>query len=112
MAQPNSSATVERIITVLLANTKFAAIWARLLRLGAAHPAEIGLKFRSLAWAVPILTTMDTEHDAGDFVSAIFPLLSSEERENVERAIVSWWKFPKIPEKIFRKSIGRGSSAA
>ena len=86
---PQNGETIDRIISILLRGAKPAVMWARLLRLGALHPTEFGTKFRPLAWAMPLLRAMDTESDAGDFVSAIFPLLSLEEREKVEHAIIA-----------------------
>jgi hypothetical protein len=80
---------LDGIIAILLCDAKQAVIWARLLRLGALHPSEFGTKLRPLAWATPLLRAVDTESDAGDFVSAIFPRLSIEERGKVERAILS-----------------------
>jgi len=80
---------VDRILDILLSGNRQAVIWARLLRLGARYPAEFGSRMHSLAWTVPLLVAIDTEHDAGDFVEALFPLLSAEERELVENAIVS-----------------------
>src|ERR1019366_9503429 len=80
---------LDGIVAILICDAKQAVIWARLLRLGALHPSEFGTKLRPLAWATPLLRAVDTESDAGDFVSAIFPRLSIEEREKVERAILS-----------------------
>jgi hypothetical protein len=80
---------LDGIVAIVLRDARQAVIWARLLRLGALHPSEFGAKLRSLAWATPLLRAVDTESDAGDFVSAIFPRLSIEEREKVERAILS-----------------------
>jgi hypothetical protein len=81
---------VGAILAVLFREAKQAIIWARLLRLGAQYPAEFGFRLRSLAWAVPVLRSMDTEHEAADFVAAIFPLLAGPEREKVENAILSF----------------------
>jgi hypothetical protein len=86
---PEKGETIDRIISILLRDAKPAVVWAHLLRLGALHPTEFGTKLRPLAWATPLLLAMDTESDAGDFVSALFPLLSVQEREKVERAIIA-----------------------
>ena len=85
-----NSEILDRVVAILLRDAKQAVIWARLLRLGAQQPnSDLGTKLRPLAWATPLLRAVDTESDAGDFVSAIFPRLSIEEREKVERAILS-----------------------
>src|SRR5258706_7224612 len=86
---PENGEMIDGIIAILIRDAKSAVIWARLLRLGALHPTEFGVKLRALAWAMPLLRAMDSERDAGDFVSVIFPFLSVEERETVERAIIS-----------------------
>lgn len=78
------------ILAVLFREAKQAIIWARLLRLGAQYPAELGLRLRSLAWALPVLRSIDTEHEAADFVAAIFPLLTAPERERVEKTVLSF----------------------
>ena len=89
LQHPDRAQTVDQILALLFREGKQAIIWARLLRLGAHHPAEFGLRLRSLAWTVPVLRSMDTEIEAADFVAAIFPLLSTSEREKVENAILS-----------------------
>ena len=89
LQQPGRAQTVDQILALLFREGKQAIIWARLLRLGAHYPAEFGLRLRSLAWTVPVLRSMDTEIEASDFVAAIFPLLSSSEREKVENSILS-----------------------
>jgi hypothetical protein len=105
---PDQSETVDQVLAVLIRDTRQAVIWARLLRLGALHPAEFGVKLRSLAWAEPVLRSIDTESDAGDFVAAIFPLLSAEERERVEKTILA---FPKAAEEEKEKKIAERDRA-
>ena len=90
LQQPENAEIVGRILDLLIREAKPAIVWARLLRLGASHPAEFGVRLRSLAWTVPILRSIDTENEAGDFVSAVFPLLTPPERERVEKAILSF----------------------
>jgi hypothetical protein len=110
--KPGNTEIVEQILDLLIREAKQAIIWARLLRLGALHPAEFGVRLQSLAWTVPLLRSMDTEDEAGDFVSAIFPLLAPPERERIERTILSFPdgkedKEKEIAERDRAKLLGR-----
>lgn len=103
---------VEQILDLLIREAKQAITWARLLRLGALHPAEFGIQLRSLAWTVPLLQSLDTGDEAGDFVSGIFPLLATSEKERVEKTILSFPdgkedKEKKIAERDRAKLLGR-----
>jgi hypothetical protein len=110
--RPEESETVDQILAALIHDSKPAVIWARLLRLGALHPVEFGIRLRSLAWAEPVLRSKDTEDDAADFIGAVFPLLSAQERVRVETTILS---FPqgleeqrkKIAERDRARMLGR-----
>ena len=68
-------------------------VWRRVLRLGARYPERVGLELRALAWSHPILTCADTSAAAGEMIHAVAPHLPYEDRERIERAILS------IPEK-------------
>lgn len=95
---PEMSTTLNESLQFMLQGSRSAVIWRRFLQLGAQHPREIGLKIKPLAWSVPLMWVPDTENPASAFIAAVFPLLSLEERERVEKAIVS---LPEsVPERI------------
>lgn len=72
----------------LFAATNIAAAgWRQLLRAAARSPARLGRTVIDLAAAKPLLYAQDTTTEAGRFVTAVYPLLSQEERERIERAI-------------------------
>ncbi len=99
---PAKAEVVGEILSILL-KSRQAVLWRRLLRTGARHPTTLGTRIRSLAWAVPLLRGFDTEADAADFVGAIFPLLSQEERRNTERAILSLTELASEERKEFAR---------
>jgi len=83
------SGELHELIQVLVERNRLAVLWRRLLFLGARFPETLGREIRFLAWAVPVLTGRDTTVPAGEFLKAIFPVLSPAERERVERALLS-----------------------
>lgn len=79
----------KQLINLFVKRNRMAALWRRLLICGAGVPALLGLEVRSLGWSLPILKGYDTSHVAGEFLKAIYSYLSQEDREKVERAILS-----------------------
>jgi len=86
---PGRAAARREVLAAIGARNDLAVVWKRLLEWGAATPATLGRDVRSLAWAVPVLAGLDTTVAAGDFIAAIYPFLTSEERARVERAILA-----------------------
>src|SRR5207244_737676 len=60
-----------------------------LLLFGAKRPQTIGQNLKVLLRSTPLLVGMDTHRAASMFLKAIFPLLTSEERAEIERLILS-----------------------
>jgi hypothetical protein len=65
-----------------------AVVWRLLLMAGTNHPETVGREIRFLAWDRSILIEGDTTRPAGEFLRAIFPVLSQGERGYVENAIL------------------------
>jgi len=65
-----------------------AAGWRQLLRAAARSPERLGRAVIDLAAAEPLLYAHDTTTEAGRFITAVYPLLSNDERERIERAIL------------------------
>jgi len=80
---------IRELVRILVEENRLAVLWRRLLFLGARFPDTLGKEIRPLAWAIPILVSPDTSYPAGEFLKAIFPLMTSAERRRVERAILS-----------------------
>jgi hypothetical protein len=82
---------VERreLLDIVARENSSAAIWRRILACGTTAPNTLGREIRELAWALPILTNIDTTTAAGNFVGAIFAAFDRQDRELVERAILS-----------------------
>ena len=57
--------------------------------MGTSHPDTLGKKIIGLAKAVPILTAYDTSTAAGEYLTVIFPLLTTVQREQIEDVIFS-----------------------
>ncbi|WP_054969877.1 hypothetical protein [Alicyclobacillus ferrooxydans] len=79
----------QQLVDLLVIRNRMAALWRRLLICAAAAPATLGVEVRSLGWSVPILRGLDTGTVAGEFLRAIYRYLSPEDREKIERAILS-----------------------
>jgi hypothetical protein len=75
------------LVTAVAENNDLACVWSCLLRMGQSAPSTAGVLVKELSWAIPILAG-ETHVAAGDFLRAIYPMLSSEERTRVEEAIL------------------------
>lgn len=82
-------AKLNKLIRIIITENRFGVFWRRLLLSGAQFPNTIGMEIIPLAWAIPILIDYDTSVPAGMFIRAIFPILSPNERERIELAILS-----------------------
>ena len=78
-----------RMISVVTKINPWAAVWRQVLAVGIRHPKTVGKSLSELAWAVPILTGLDTSQLAGEFVRAVFAELDAGARLKIERAILS-----------------------
>ncbi|MBM7866994.1 hypothetical protein GTO89_11115 [Heliobacterium gestii] len=79
----------QQLLNLLVRLNRMAALWRRVLICGAEAPALLGLEVRSLGWSLPLLKCPDTSNVAGDFLRAVYSYLSHEDREKIERAILS-----------------------
>lgn len=77
------------LIRTVAERNRVAVVWRRLLLVGREFPQTLGKELRHLASAVPLLINPDTSHVVGDFLREVFAVLSSNEREGIERAILS-----------------------
>ena len=82
-----------KLLDRLVRTCRLAAVWRRLLDLGARYPDQIGMRIRAAGWSLPVLMCRDTIRDVGKMNSALFLDLSEVDREKIERAILS------IPEE-------------
>jgi hypothetical protein len=80
---------IRDIVKGLVKENCLAVLWRRLLLLGARFPSTLGREVLPLAWAMPVLMGIDTSEPAGKFLKAIFLMLAPEERERVERTLLS-----------------------
>ena len=80
---------LRELVEIFVKENRLAVLWRRLLLLGTEFPSTLGGVILPLARAAPVLTGIDTTALAGDFLKAIFPALLPEERERVERALLS-----------------------
>ncbi len=77
------------LLKEIVIKNRSAGPWGRLLILGTKKPQKIGLLVKELSWTIPILIGYDTYDLAGEFLKKIYPLLEKEEKEKVERVILS-----------------------
>jgi hypothetical protein len=89
ITDPAKAAERSLVVELIVKHNRAAIVWRRLLKIGTAAPETLGYEIRSLGWAIPILIGVDTTRLVGVFLSHVFSFLSSEERERVERSILS-----------------------
>ncbi|MFN7994869.1 MAG: hypothetical protein U0Q18_14785 [Bryobacteraceae bacterium] len=85
---------IREIVKMIASSRPSALVWRSLLSVGSRQPQTVGRVIRSLAWDRSILIERDTTELAGTFLTAIFPLLTPEERARVEGSILN------IPETV------------
>ena len=87
-AQEDKKNELRRIIEIIVTENRLAVVWRRLLIAGSRYPQTLGMELLPLAWAHPVLTCLDTTVAAGEYLKAIFPLLSTDLRKKIEKAIL------------------------
>ncbi|MFJ5792684.1 trypsin-like serine protease [Lysinibacillus sp. NPDC093197] len=85
----NKKELLQGIIKVIITFNKSAVIWRRLIISGISCPNTIGMEIRELAWINPILINYDTSKEIGDLITVIYPLITEEDREKIENAILA-----------------------
>jgi hypothetical protein len=88
-ARRDNEDKLRTLIGILVSENGLSVVWRRLLLAGARFPETLGREILSLAGAVPILTGHDTTVPAGEYLRAIFPLVGADQRQKIERAILS-----------------------
>jgi hypothetical protein len=86
---PGLPATLEKILNILAYQNRLAVLWRLLITCGTQAPHSLGQQVLPLAWAIPVLTCIDTNYEIGAFLSVVFPDLGSAERIRIEKAILS-----------------------
>jgi hypothetical protein len=106
-----------QILDLIVEENRAAVLWRRLLKIGAKFPLTLGHDLRSLGWSMPILLSFDTSRVAGDFLKALFGRMTPQERERVERSILSlpeaagegWWGNPEYARNRLLGCLSRES---
>ena len=88
-AEKGDTADLANLLDTLVRACRLAAVWRRLLDLGARYPDRIGMRIRAAGWSLPVLMCPDTIGSVGRLNGALFLDLPEEEREKIERAILS-----------------------
>ena len=84
-----SQAELANLLDTLVRTCRLAAVWRRLLSLGARYPDQIGMRIRAVGWSLPVFMCPDTIRDVGRMNGALFLDLSEADRARIERAILS-----------------------
>jgi hypothetical protein len=85
---PDNSPVLDLVLHRVASESGLAAVWRRVLRAAASAPNTIGMTVLSLLFSPAVLTSYDTYEPAGEFIRAIFPLLSGHDRARVEGVIL------------------------
>ncbi|MBU7440923.1 ATP-binding protein [Paraburkholderia fungorum] len=65
-----------------------AVLWSTLLAAAAKHPAMFGAAVLPLASAQPVLGSLETRFQVGNYLTAVFSTLTAEQKAPIERAIL------------------------
>ena len=76
------------IIRFVVRKNQQAIVWRRLLSLLAKHPV-LAQQFKGLADAKPLMLASETQEQFGQFIAALYPHLSVEERGALEQSILA-----------------------
>jgi hypothetical protein len=93
-ASGEPTAAAEQVLDLLAERNRLAALWRRLLALGAELPESLGMALRSMLWAVPVLGLLDTSSAAGDLIEVLYAQLEPDDQERVEQAILALPQWP------------------
>jgi len=86
---PTQADVLRAVLDRVIKESRFAAVWRRILRAATAAQNTLGMEVRSLVFSRELLTCADTSEPAGEFLRALFPLLAVSEQEKVEQLILA-----------------------
>jgi hypothetical protein len=92
-----------QIVDQAINGNRFAILWSRMFRAGAARPEPLGELLWSFAIQRPFLVSYDTIKDAIDLIAARYPVEAAPSREAFERDLMAM-EFPRAsdPERAKR----------
>jgi hypothetical protein len=86
---PARPTALQDVLTRVVKENRFAAVWRRVLWAAKAAPNTLGMQVRSLLFSHDVLTSNDTSEPAGEFLRVVYPLLVHEEQERIEKLILA-----------------------
>lgn len=84
----NAQDMFARVVEAVADEAGNAVLWASLLAAAARHPAVFGAAVLPLASAQPILGSLETRFQVGNYLAAVFSALNAEHKASIERAIL------------------------
>lgn len=87
-AQENAQAVFARVVEAVADEAGNAVLWACLLAAAAKHPVVFSSSVLSLASAKPVLGSLETRFQVGNYLTAVFSTLNPEQKASIERAIL------------------------
>ncbi|HHT8834235.1 ATP-binding protein [Burkholderia cenocepacia] len=84
----NAQEEFVRVVEAVADEAGNAVLWARLLAAAAKHPTVFGPPVLSLASATPVLGSLETRFQVGNYLKAVFSTLSSPQKTSIEHAIL------------------------
>jgi len=85
----DAQAVFAQVVDAIANERGYAVLWASLLTAAANHPDIFAKAVLPLAKATPILESLETRFQAGNYLTAVFPTLSQEDRVAIEQAILA-----------------------
>jgi len=86
--QDNAQEVFTRVVEAVANEAGYAVFWASLLAAAAKHPAVFGSAVLPLASANPVLGSLETRFQVGNYVTTVFSTLNAEQKASIERAIL------------------------
>ncbi|PLZ01141.1 hypothetical protein CY652_17825 [Burkholderia sp. WAC0059] len=87
-ARNDTQEVFTRIVETVADEAGNAVLWSALLTAAAKHPAMFGTAVLPLASAQPVLGSLETRFQVGNYLTAVFSTLTTEQKAAIERAIL------------------------
>jgi hypothetical protein len=83
------STAFQNALRMLAQENTLAGIWASVMAAATRHPEEFGAAIVPLLAIPEVLTPIETTHDAGRCIAAIYPRITEDGRVRIERAVLA-----------------------
>jgi len=79
---------IDEVIRIIALKNSLACIWSSLIMVGSANPDRVGCRLVPLLSSPLVLAGFDTRKASADLLKVLHPLLTSDEKQSIENAIL------------------------